>query len=140
MGLANRVVPDGTARAAAEALAAEIARFPQACLRADRLSALEQAGLSVEEAMRNEFRARCRDRRRARDARGGVAFCGRRGPARHVGPDLECRTYGTPSHSRMRWSRCRPVIIEAPASRSATSVAACMASSSVFRNAVGVLP
>jgi enoyl-CoA hydratase len=56
MGLANRVVPDGTARAAAEALAAEIARFPQACLRADRLSALEQAGLSVEEAMRNEFR------------------------------------------------------------------------------------
>ncbi len=55
MGLANRVVPDGTARASAEALAAEIARFPQACLRADRLSALEQAGLPVEEAMRNEF-------------------------------------------------------------------------------------
>ena len=43
MGLANRVVPDGAAREAAEALAAEIARFPQACLRADRLSALEQA-------------------------------------------------------------------------------------------------
>jgi enoyl-CoA hydratase len=55
MGLANRVVPEGTAREAAEALAAEIARFPQACLRADRLSALEQAGLPVEEAMRNEF-------------------------------------------------------------------------------------
>ena len=56
MGLANRVVPDGAAREAAEALAAEIARFPQACLRADRLSALEQAGLPFEEAMRNEFR------------------------------------------------------------------------------------
>ncbi len=55
MGLANRVVPDGTAREAAETLAAEIARFPQACLRADRLSALEQAGLPVAEAMRNEF-------------------------------------------------------------------------------------
>ena len=56
MGLANRVVPDGTAREAAEALAAEIARFPQACLRADRLGALEQEGLDLEEAMRNEFR------------------------------------------------------------------------------------
>ena len=55
MGLANRVVPDGTARASAEMLAEEIARFPQACLRADRLSALEQAGLPVEEAMRREF-------------------------------------------------------------------------------------
>ncbi|MBK6278912.1 MAG: crotonase/enoyl-CoA hydratase family protein [Gammaproteobacteria bacterium] len=55
MGLANRVVPDGTAREAAETLAAEIARFPQACLRADRLSALEQAGLPVAEAMRKEF-------------------------------------------------------------------------------------
>jgi enoyl-CoA hydratase/carnithine racemase len=41
MGLANRVVPDGQARAAAEALAAEIARFPQACMRADRRSAYE---------------------------------------------------------------------------------------------------
>lgn len=55
MGLANRVVPDGTARASAEMLAEEIARFPQACLRADRLSALEQAGLPVAEAMRREF-------------------------------------------------------------------------------------
>ena len=56
MGLANRVVPDGTSREAAETLAAEIARFPQACLRADRLGALEQEGLVLEEAMRNEFR------------------------------------------------------------------------------------
>ena len=36
IGLANRVVPDGRARAEAEALAAEIARFPQLCMRADR--------------------------------------------------------------------------------------------------------
>ena len=55
IGLANRVVPKGTARAAAEALAAEIARFPQTCLRADRESAMEQAGLPFEAAMANEL-------------------------------------------------------------------------------------
>ena len=38
-GLANRVVPAGQARAEAEALAAEIARFPQLCMRTDRASA-----------------------------------------------------------------------------------------------------
>ncbi|MEU9390052.1 crotonase/enoyl-CoA hydratase family protein [Streptomyces sp. NPDC048324] len=56
MGLANRLVPTGTARAAAEELAAEIARFPQTCLRGDRASALEQEGLTEEEAMRGELR------------------------------------------------------------------------------------
>ena len=45
MGLVNRVVPKGAARAVAEALAEEIAAFPQACLRADRRSACEQWGL-----------------------------------------------------------------------------------------------
>jgi len=39
MGLADRVVPEGRARAEAEALAAEIARFPQLCMNVDRLSA-----------------------------------------------------------------------------------------------------
>jgi len=42
MGLANRVVPAGQARAAAEELAASVAGFPQACLRSDRASALAQ--------------------------------------------------------------------------------------------------
>jgi enoyl-CoA hydratase len=56
MGLANRVVPTGTARAAAEELAREIAGFPQACLRGDRLSALEQDGLTEADAIRNELR------------------------------------------------------------------------------------
>jgi enoyl-CoA hydratase len=42
MGLANRLVPAGQARAAAEELAARLAEFPQACLRSDRASALEQ--------------------------------------------------------------------------------------------------
>ncbi|MFI1398721.1 crotonase/enoyl-CoA hydratase family protein [Streptomyces sp. NPDC020681] len=56
MGLANRVVPPGRARAEAEALAASIARFPQACLRGDRSSVLEQEGLSEQAAMQGELR------------------------------------------------------------------------------------
>ncbi|MEV5328125.1 crotonase/enoyl-CoA hydratase family protein [Nonomuraea sp. NPDC052634] len=56
IGLANRLVPTGTTRRHAEELAAEIARFPQACLRGDRMSVLEQEGLTEEEAMRNELR------------------------------------------------------------------------------------
>ncbi|MFD9223693.1 crotonase/enoyl-CoA hydratase family protein [Streptomyces sp. NPDC060064] len=56
MGLANRVVPPGRARAEAEALAALIARFPQACLRADRSSVLDQEGLNEQAAMRGELR------------------------------------------------------------------------------------
>ncbi|MBL8682570.1 MAG: crotonase/enoyl-CoA hydratase family protein [Myxococcales bacterium] len=55
MGLVDRVVPDGTAREAAETLAAEIARFPQACMRADRRSAYAQWDLSLDDAMRREF-------------------------------------------------------------------------------------
>ncbi|GGX65857.1 crotonase/enoyl-CoA hydratase family protein [Streptomyces hiroshimensis] len=55
MGLANRVVPTGTSRAAAEQLAAEIARFPQGCLRGDRASVLDQEGLTEERAMETEF-------------------------------------------------------------------------------------
>src|SRR5215471_6752728 len=56
MGLANRVVPHGQARQAAEALAHELAQLPQVCLRGDRLSAYEQADLSFEQAIANEFR------------------------------------------------------------------------------------
>ncbi|PZG19788.1 crotonase/enoyl-CoA hydratase family protein [Nonomuraea aridisoli] len=55
-GLANRLVPNGTARRHAEKLAREIARFPQLCLRGDRMSALEQEELTEAEAMRNELR------------------------------------------------------------------------------------
>jgi enoyl-CoA hydratase len=55
IGLANRVVPKGESRAAAEALAAELAQLPQACLRADRLSAYRQWGLSLEAAMKLEL-------------------------------------------------------------------------------------
>ncbi len=56
MGLANRIVPKGAAREAAEALARELAALPQLCLRSDRLSAYEQWDLPFAAAMRNEFR------------------------------------------------------------------------------------
>ena len=56
IGLANRVVPAGASRAAAEALAHELAALPQICLRSDRLSAYEQWDLEFAEAMANEFR------------------------------------------------------------------------------------
>jgi enoyl-CoA hydratase len=56
MGLVNRVVPSGTSREAAEALARRIASFPQVCMNNDRLSAYEQFGMTLDEAMANEFR------------------------------------------------------------------------------------
>jgi len=56
MGLANRVVPPGRARAEAEALAAQIAAAPQLCLRGDRSSAYEALDLSQTQALANELR------------------------------------------------------------------------------------
>jgi enoyl-CoA hydratase len=55
IGLANRVVPAGGAREAAEALAATIAGFPFACVQSDRRSAHEGVGLALDAAMANEF-------------------------------------------------------------------------------------
>jgi enoyl-CoA hydratase len=57
MGLVNRVVASGTARAEAEALAREIARFPEACMRADRRSAYTQHDLDLASALVSEFRS-----------------------------------------------------------------------------------
>lgn len=55
IGACEKVVPTGEARDAAEALAQEIARFPQACVRADRGSVFGQYGLTVREAMEREW-------------------------------------------------------------------------------------
>jgi len=55
MGLANRVVAEGEALEAALVLAEQLQQFPQNCLRSDRLSAYEQWGLSVDDALANEF-------------------------------------------------------------------------------------
>jgi len=54
-GLANRVVDSGQSRIEAEKLAREIAIFPQVCMRNDRLSSYEQYGISIKDAMANEF-------------------------------------------------------------------------------------
>jgi enoyl-CoA hydratase len=56
MGLANRLVPKGESRAQAIQLAKDIARFPQTCMRADRLSALRQWDLEEGDAIANEMR------------------------------------------------------------------------------------
>jgi enoyl-CoA hydratase len=55
MGLANRVVEPGTTLAAAKELAAQLAAFPQHCLRSDRLSAYEGWTLPLDPALHNEF-------------------------------------------------------------------------------------
>lgn len=55
MGLANRVVAVGEVMAAAEALARQIATFPQRCLRNDRDSVLAQWALPERDALRQEF-------------------------------------------------------------------------------------
>jgi enoyl-CoA hydratase len=55
MGLANRLVPKGTALQAAVALAKDIAKFPQQALRSDRLSSYEQWPVSLEQALLGEF-------------------------------------------------------------------------------------
>jgi enoyl-CoA hydratase len=56
MGLANRLVPPGTALDAAIELATQLAAFPQLCLRSDRLSSYEQWSLELDDAIAVEYR------------------------------------------------------------------------------------
>lgn len=56
IGLADRVVPTGTARAAAEDLARTLAGLPADCLRHDRLSVHEGLDLPHDAALANEYR------------------------------------------------------------------------------------
>ncbi|MEU9706228.1 crotonase/enoyl-CoA hydratase family protein [Streptomyces sp. NPDC047981] len=79
MGLANRLVPPGGARAAAEELAREIAAFPQLCLRHDRLSVREQHGLPESEALAAELRHGMVPLSAGETATGAAAFAGGRG-------------------------------------------------------------
>ena len=55
IGLCEYVVHEGDARAKAEALAHDIARFPQSCMRADRRSMRTQHGLSMRKALQQEW-------------------------------------------------------------------------------------
>ena len=83
IGLVNRVVPDGQARAAAVALAHELARLPQGALRGDRLSAYEQHDLDLPAALANELRHG--GRALAEGVAGAARFAG--GAGRHGAPD-----------------------------------------------------
>jgi enoyl-CoA hydratase len=56
IGLANRVAEPGRALAESMRLAQQLARLPQAALRSDRLSAIEQWSLDWQQATLNEFR------------------------------------------------------------------------------------
>jgi enoyl-CoA hydratase len=75
IGLCEKVVPPGHARAAAEALAHEIARFPQAAMLADRRSVYETYGLSVREALEREW-ANGLDAHAREGAAGAARFAG----------------------------------------------------------------
>ena len=55
IGLVDRLVDDGQARAAAEALAREIAALPQTCMRSDRASVYDGLALDVDAGLRREF-------------------------------------------------------------------------------------
>jgi enoyl-CoA hydratase len=70
-GLANRVVAKGRALAEAQALAHDIARYPQTCLRADRTSAYHQWDVSLAEALK--FEGREGERPLLAEARNGAA-------------------------------------------------------------------
>ncbi len=56
IGLVHRMVGEGESRAAAEALAREIAAHPQVCLRNDRRSVYESESMPLAEALQNELR------------------------------------------------------------------------------------
>ncbi|MBD8504972.1 crotonase/enoyl-CoA hydratase family protein [Hoyosella sp. G463] len=56
MGLANRVSAPGRALDEAIELAEQLARFPQECMRQDRLSSYEQESLPLDEAIANEWK------------------------------------------------------------------------------------
>jgi enoyl-CoA hydratase len=79
MGLVNRVVAAGESLAAAQELAAELAHFPQTCMREDRLSVLEQAALSEADALAGEL---AHGRRSLAEARSGLERF-RAGAGRH---------------------------------------------------------
>ncbi|NJD30666.1 MAG: crotonase/enoyl-CoA hydratase family protein [Gammaproteobacteria bacterium] len=76
IGLANRVVPRGQSRLAAEALAAQLAALPQGCLRSDRRSARRQWSLAQAEALREEFGSGLEVLKSGEAASGAARFVG----------------------------------------------------------------
>jgi enoyl-CoA hydratase len=81
IGLATHVVPDGQARTAAVELATSIAKFPQRCLRADRLSSYLQWERSLADALVEETRGGVEVIKSGETLAGATRFA--RGAGRH---------------------------------------------------------
>jgi enoyl-CoA hydratase len=84
IGLANRVVPAGQAREAAEALAREIAAFPPNCVASDRRSVYETFGMDLEAALAREFELGRAPIDSGESREGAARFAG--GAGRHGAP------------------------------------------------------
>ncbi|MBO0686722.1 MAG: crotonase/enoyl-CoA hydratase family protein [Candidatus Dormibacteraeota bacterium] len=85
IGLANRVVPSGESLTTAVELAHQLAALPQACLRGDRLSAIEQWDLDEAAATRNEARRGRETIESGESLQGARRFAS--GAGRHGQPD-----------------------------------------------------
>lgn len=81
IGLVDRVVDPGRALEGALELARLIASHPQVCLRNDRLSAIAQWDLSLDDAVRNEFRLGLATLASGEALRGAASFAA--GAGRH---------------------------------------------------------
>jgi enoyl-CoA hydratase len=79
IGLVNRLVSEQDLLVEAERLAAQIAAFPQQCMRGDRRSAYEQWGLSEEAAVKNEFVHGIATLRSGESVAGAARFSGGKG-------------------------------------------------------------
>jgi enoyl-CoA hydratase len=83
IGLASRLCEDGTSLDVALGLAEELARFPQGCMRADRMSAMAQWSLDPASALVNEWQSV--DTFRAEGAAGAARFASGKGRAGDFG-------------------------------------------------------
>jgi enoyl-CoA hydratase len=83
MGLANRVVEKGKAREEAENLAAQLAEFPQACMRNDREAVYRGFGLDFDAAIELEFKLGMRTIESGETTAGAGRFSG--GEGKHGG-------------------------------------------------------
>ena len=84
MGLVNRLTEPGGALAAAIELGAQIAAFPQLCLRSDRLASYDQWSLDLPEALRAEYRHGIETIRSGETQAGAARFAA--GEGRHGQP------------------------------------------------------
>lgn len=90
MGLANRIAEPGAALEHALVLARELAALPQLCLRSDRLSSYEQWGLSLDDAVSNEFARGAATIASGETLEGAARFAS--GAGRHGAPASESET------------------------------------------------